>query len=330
MKRKHLLLVAMLMASFSFSSAYAQYIMFLTNQADNSNQADATVIEAMEDAGYEVQIKVSSYFDPSADLDGVDLIFLAEAISSGDPAMLYTAEQAGEIGIGLINCEPYAYTSARLPWYGDASVGSTTFGSIFVTEEGAAHEIMVNADLTEVTATEEDAVQVLEQVDETGDACNMAWVLASDVTAGTLIATDGGEIPKALVTAIEKGTECSTGYVTTGRRAHYFMANKSNNQLTDEGADLLISMIEWCIEGNNLEVGEAGIKESTVAECKYANNTLVVEQEASIEIFAISGELCASQSNVTSYDCSSLSKGIYIARVITTNGNASVCKISVK
>lgn len=335
MKTIRLLSLSLFISLFSVTGMFGQKILFLTNQGPEvTNQADLTVIQALEDEAYDVVVKQSQQFDKSTDLEGIDCIFISEAIGSGDPAALYAAELAGEIEIAIINCEPYAYNMTdRLPWASGNRKGNTDFSKIFITEAGAAHPIAVKAGFTTVTADEADAVVVLQKKNPDDPAVpKMCYVGEEDVMTGTVIGWDGSTVEgtghKALLFAIEKGTEMKTGFKASGRRIGFFIANGANNELTDAGKALLIAAVEWGIEGNTLEVG----MEQNKSNLKYqiVNNQIVInEREANLEIYSITGMLCESLVSVKSYDYSVLNKGIYVAR-ITAGNNTETFKLNIK
>ncbi len=333
MKTYRLLCLFLSICTLSVTSAFAEKILFLTNQSPTTNQADLTVIQALEDEAYDVVVKRSQDFDKSTDLDGVDCIYVSEAIGSGDPATLYAAELAGEVGIAIINNEPYGYNMTdRFPWAAGTRKGNTDYSRMFITEAGATHPIAVKAGFTTATTDESEAVVVLQKVDSEGASPKMCYIGEEDVTVGTVIGWDGSTVEgtghKALLFAIEKGTEMKPGVVAAGRRIGFFMANGSNNELTDEGKALLLAAVEWGIEGNDLELGV----ERNNADLKYQllNNRIVInEEDATLEIYGITGMLYESLTAVKSYDCSVLNKGIYIAR-ITVGGKTKTFKLNIK
>lgn len=322
MKTKLLLSLFVLMFFSFFSMIRAEKILFLTNQNPTTNQSDLTIIEYLESEAYDVVVKLSQSFNVATDLVGVDCIFISEAVNSGDPATLYTAENAGQITIPIINCEPFAYIAGRLPWItnpGTHEKGATDYGRIWLTQEGVAHPIAIKAGYTTVTATAEEAIVVLEKKDpEAAVLPKMVYVRKSDVTKGVVIGWDGvageGAVPKALMFAIEKGTEVVSGKVLPARRIQYFIANGTNNQLTEAGKKFLKASIEWGIEGKDYNPN--GIIQSKAdVDFIYANNYLTInENNVRLELFSIDGRLIKTIDNVRNYDCSILLKGVYIAR----------------
>lgn len=324
--QKMLLVIATIMFSLNIS---AEKILFLTNRNDVVNQVDQTVIEALEDEGYDIIIKLSGSFDVSEIEDEeIDMIFLAEAIGSGDPQSLYAAELAGKIPIGIINCEPYAYnTSDRFHWCLGSRKGMTDYGRIFVTEEGAKHPVFTSIGVTEPSEGEEGSILLLSPVDE-GAKAKMAYVGEEDVTIGTTLATDGtDENTKALIFAVEKGTDLGGGLVTTGRRMFMPIAN-AKQELTEEGKEVLLSCVKWVIEGN--EYDPTGITEVRTGNVGYRNGCIYVsDTNAKIEIYDVTGKLYKSIEGQNAFDCSELKSGMYIARVKALNTRQSI-KICVK
>jgi hypothetical protein len=322
MKTKLLLSLFLLVFFSAVSDIKAEKILFLTNQNPTTNQSDLTVIEYLESEAYDVVVKLSQSFNADTDLAGVDCIFISEAIGSGDPAALYTAENAGQITIPIINAEPYAYSAGRLPWIanpGTYEKGATDYGRIWLTEEGAAHPIAVKAGYTTATTSGDDAIVVLEKKDaESAVLPKMIYVRKTDVTKGVVIGWDGatgeGVVSKALMFAIEKGTEVVSGKVLPARRIQYFIANGTNNVLTEAGKKLLKASIEWGIEGkdynpNGIIQGKADVN------FIYANNYLTInENNVRLDLFTVDGRLIKTLENAINYDCSTMSKGVYIAR----------------
>ncbi len=333
MKKMKTLCALSCVALLSIQALQAEKVLFLTNQVPTVNQADLTVIEALEDEAYDVEVKLSQQFDKSTDLDGVDCIYVSEAIGSGDPATLYAAELAGEIGIAIINNEPYGYNMTdRFHWAAGNRKGNTDFGKLFVTEEGAAHPIFMNAGFTSATTDESEAIVVLQKADEAGSATKMCYVGMEDVTAGTVLAWDGSTVEgtgnKALIFVVEKGTELAPGVVATGRRIGFFMAN-GNNTLTDEGKAILLSAVAWGIEGNSMGVSHVEEPENSVAYRIVDGQILVNEENASLAIYTVTGALCESVQSVRSYDYSALAQGVYVARLQAGN-KTEVFKFIVK
>lgn len=334
MKRNLLLTACLLMLIFSVS---AEKILFLTNQDPTTNQADLTVIEYLQSEAYDVVVKLSPSFNVATDLTGVDCIFISEAIGSGDPATLYTAENAGQITIPIINCEPFAYSAGRLPWIANPGTyvkGATDYGRIWLSEQGATHPIAVKAGYTTVTATVDDAIVVLEKKDPVGTVLpKMSYVAKADVTKGVVIGWDGvtgeGTVPKALLFAIEKGTQVVSGKILPARRIHFFVANGTNNQLTEAGKKFLKASIQWGIEGkdyipNGIIQGKADVN------FIYANNYLTInENNVSLDLFTVDGSLIKTINNARNFDCSALSKGVYIVR-FSVGRKMDTAKIIVK
>lgn len=335
MKTIRLLSLSLFISFFSITGMFGQKVLFLTNQVPTTNQADLTVIQTLEDEAYDVVVKRSQDFDKSTDLEDIDCIFVSEAIGSGDPASLYAAELAGEIGIAIINNEPYGYNMTdRLPWASGNRKGNTDFSKIFITEAGATHPIAVKAGFTTVTSDEADAVVVLQKTDPAGSPCKMCYVGEEDVTVGTVIGWDGSTVEgtgrKALLFAIEKGTEMKNGVIAAGRRIGFFIANGSSNELTDEGKALLLASVEWGIEGNSLDIGTGIMRNKSDLKYQVTNSQIVInEEDANLEIYTIAGVLCESLVSVKSYDYSVLNKGIYVARIVDGN-HTETFKLNIK
>ena len=76
MKKMKTLCTLSCVALLSIQALQAEKVLFLTNQVPTVNQADLTVIEALEDEAYDVEVKLSQQFDKSTDLDGVDCIYV--------------------------------------------------------------------------------------------------------------------------------------------------------------------------------------------------------------------------------------------------------------
>lgn len=322
------IMVLFFAAMFASSNLFADKVLFLTNKDDASNLADKTVVETLEEEAYDIVIKNSKAFDVT-DLEDVDVIFLAEAIGSGDPASLYAAELAGKIGIALINNEPYGYNASdRFHWAAGNRKGMTDFGRIFITEEGAQHPIFSSLGYSEKSVGEEGSIQILVPTDEGGKA-KMAYLGVEDFTIGQVIATDGTEEnTKGLICAIEKGTDLGGGVVTQGRRVFFPIAN-ANQELTDEGKRILLSTVKWAIEGNDIEISDRIEMVKTKGITFSANHLFAGTDQASIEVFDITGKVCISADGVSSLDCKTLGNGLYIAHITTQEGEQSI-KINVK
>ncbi len=323
MKKSLLLFASILMIFFFGTNAYAKKVLFLTNIAPTTNQSDLTIISYLQSNAFEVVVKKSQEFNASFDLDGVDCIFISEAISSGDPAALYVAENSGIITIPIINCEPYAYSANRLPWISNQAAyakGLIEISKIWITANGAIHPIATKAGITAATTSDADAIVVLTKNEPEGTVLpKMGYIAMNDVTKGVIIGWNGivgeGSTSKALLFAIEKGTEVVPGKILPARRVNFFIANSANNKLTEVGYKLLKASIEWGIEGKDyiptgIIQGTEGIK------FIYANNYFTFHNgNANLEIYTINGTLIKKVQNVKNFDCKGMAKGIYIGKV---------------
>lgn len=313
MKTTRLFLAFTFFLAITFTSVNAEKILFLTNVNVPVSVNDLSIINSLTDLGYTVVSKRSQDFT-TADLTGTHCIFISEAIGSGDPANLYTAENANQIQIPIICAEPYAYSTGRLPMmeltnsgtpptgYG---AGTTTYGKIWITEAGAQHAIGQKAGFTTAITSNDDAIEVL--INSPG----MALVNATTISEGKgVIVAHTGQTHQAVIVAIEKGTVVVTGKPLQARRVHFF---PRGGDLTANGKALLKATVEWCIEGLTTSIEQPDSERMNVL---FANNKLTInEEKAFLEIYRIDGQLYSKSSNATVFDCSAMPKGIYMARV---------------
>lgn len=327
MKTIRLFSILAFLLTFTFATVNAEKILFLTNVNAPVSVNDLSVINSLTEMGYTVVSKRSQEFT-TADLTGTHCIFISEAIGSGDPAALYTAENANQIQIPIISCEPYAYSSGRLPMMESANSGAapvgygastTAWGKIWITDAGAQHPIGQKAGFTTPITSNDNAIEVL--VNTPG----MATVNGTTIAEGKgVVVAHSGQTNQAVIVAIEKGTVVVTGKPLQARRVHFF---PRGGDLTANGKALLKATVEWCIDGLTTSVNESAIEKMNVI---FADNKLTINEEnAAFEIYRIDGRLYSKSSNVTTFDCSYMPKGLYMARV--SNGTKTqITKFIVK
>jgi hypothetical protein len=327
MKTIRLIYFTFLMLLIPFAGVKAEKILFLTNVTVPVSVNDTSIVNSLTRLGYTVVSKRSQDFT-TADLTGTHCIFISEAIGSADPANLYTAENANQVQIPIICAEPYAYSVGRLPMmeltnsaapptgYG---AGTTIYGKIWITEAGAQHPIGQKAGFTTAITSNDDAIEVL--VNSPG----MALVNATTISEGKgVIVAHTGQTHQAVIVAIEKGTVVVTGKPLQARRVHFF---PRGGMLTSNGVALLKATVEWCIEGLTTSVKETNSEGMNVL---FAGNKLNINEEnATVEMYRIDGQLYSKSANVSVFDCSSMPKGMYMAR-ITSGKKMQTTKIVVK
>ncbi len=323
----------------------AKTVLFLStveSQDLMTNKSDLNVWNTLLAEGYELVYEKSPNFTvASLEEYGVDCIYLSEAISRSDPASLYTAENSGDLNVGFILAESTAIFSTKaendgLYWqYSPNGAADHNYDEVrTVTVPGSAidHPIITGAGLTAGDYT------VLEMVDDTSTDTNSTlcnWfdealvshgesILTSpDCRKGTTLtdATNGKTACRLF--AIEEGTEVENSKVLQGRRVFIFIGAGTNQQLTADGEALLLSSVAWAIGDDDTSTGDDGgydgiNQESKLISYAYANNQLVINEEAaSLMVVNLGGAVVANEAKVTSYDCSMLPVGIYIAKIET-------------
>ena len=240
MKSIRILLVSILL--FSFTNIFAKKILFLTTntQVTTPSGADLSCRDYLVSQGYTVTMKSSGSFATS-DLALYNCIFISEAIGSGDPASLYTAENNNLLTIPIICCEPYAYSTNRLrmttsPDNAVSIPGVTTYGTVRLTTSGTQHAIAQKAGFT--TA----GVDII----VANNTPKLALVNGSNtVDAKGISIANTGQTSQTVLFAYEKGVVVRDNIALKERRAHFFI---SAGTLTDDGKKFLKATVEWCVE----------------------------------------------------------------------------------
>ncbi len=325
------------------STTLSAQILFVTLNADNymDRPSDLQVVNLLSEE-WDVDIISEGDFTVDAMIDGeYECIYISEAISRASITAIYSAENAGEINIGMVLSEPTALHSSNAEdnaLYWQTPTNGLTYRNYDSNTNATIPTAAAEHDIVKWAGLESDVdYMLIDRVDplnEAGITAELAlnWILATSVVYGEMILTSPTyydrtnavtvETEVCRMFAIEKGTTVDKDKVLQGRRVMSFLGDGYNQYMTEEAEALLFAAVEWAIEGNYIEgVGsdEDGIAENSVGvSYAYANNQLVVNEEAaSLTLFNLAGATVETANNVTSYDCSALPVGIYLAKIAT-------------